>query len=1314
MSSDAITPIVAFAGGAVYSEFKLHQRLGDINRQLPEIKSLCAQFCYLVQTAYLPACAQTDAIANVIDAKPAGLSDLFYDQAYLVMPRLGTISPWSSKATEIVQRCGLSGVLRVERAIRWRVSGLSDETSRPILFSYLHDRMVESVIESEDQVPPYFASRKRRHLELIDISVDGHERLVEANVNMGLALSTSEIDYIFKWYEKAGRNPTDVELMMFSQVNSEHCRHKIFNASWTFDGVDYPESMFSMIRKTHANAPRGTLVAYEDNAAVIEGRDSVRFHPDSQSRIYSVSHDCAHIIYKAETHNHPTAISPFPGAATGAGGEIRDEGATGIGGKPKAGLCGYSVSHLRIPDLAKPWEDNQRQPERICSPLKIMLEAPIGAASFNNEFGRPNIGGYFRTFESSNVGVNTWMGYHKPIMFAGGIGNIGSRHLEKSQLKPGDLLVVLGGPAMLIGLGGGAASSLAQGHSGQELDFASVQRSNPEMQRRCQEVIDRCRELKSGNPILSIHDVGAGGLSNALPEIVHASNFGATIDLDQIPSSDHGLSPLEIWCNEAQERYVLSISSDSIEMFEQICHRELCPFAVIGTVAKHRRLTVTHESSKSDFGCHPVDMDMDFLMDGFVKTVRSDSTVLPIHRDKVTQRFEFNQCVNRVLRFPSVADKSFLITISDRTVTGLIHRDQMVGPWQVPVADAAVTLSGYFDHCGEAMALGERAPLAVLDAPASARMAVAEALTNLRSTPVDSLNTVKLSANWMAAAGQKGVPTELYKSVESVAINICYQMGISIPVGKDSLSMFTQWNADDDETCTVSSPVSLIVTAFCSVADVRRSLTPQLHNTSDCVLLLIDLGGGKNRMGMSVLHQSFNVTGCDVPDLDDIGAFIRFFRAVGDLMRDDLISAYHDRSDGGLFVTLAEMAFAGRCALDIDVSGPIDPVEMFFNEELGAVIEVERKSLPQVIEVFEKAQINSLVHQIGSVTKGDRISISVDGKLIFESARSELHRLWSELTWKIQSIRDNRQCAEQEYDRIFDASDPGLTFVECEQYYGGDANSGSESNRGLDTVQLTGMAKPKVAILRQQGVNGHVEMAAAFDNAGFCAVDVMMSDLKQPNHHLTEYEGIVLGGGFSFGDVLGAGRGWALTILHDSRLRDSFEAFFANTSKFALGVCNGCQVMTSLKSIIPGAQEWPDFVRNQSEQFEARLVMVEVSPSNSIFTQGMQGSFFPIAIAHGEGKAAFAKDKDYEQLRGNAQISFRYTNHQLQVTDTYPYNPNGSRGAVAGLTNLDGRIMVMMPHPERVFKPAQFSWIEKQRKQSPWMNLFHNARAWLN
>jgi phosphoribosylformylglycinamidine synthase len=1217
----------------------------------------------------------------------------------LVVPRIGTISPWSSKATDIAHRCGLAFVERIERGTAFWISGVSEEQARSVFAPLIHDRMTESVLESFDEVERLFRHFRPAPLSTIEVSKEGAEALVRANRELGLALSADEIEYLAESFTRMGRDPTDVELMMFAQVNSEHCRHKIFNAEWVIDGRPQPYSLFGMIRTTHEKNPRGTVVAYADNSAVIEGAPVARFYPDEEG-IYRAREELTHILMKVETHNHPTGISPFPGAATGAGGEIRDEAATGRGAKPKAGLTGFAVSHLRIPGFIQPWETDGSagRPSRIASPLQIMLEGPIGGASFNNEFGRPNLAGYFRTFEQ--VVAGEVRGYHKPIMIAGGLGNIAARHVRKSELPVGALLIQLGGPGMRIGLGGGAASSMGTGANLEDLDFDSVQRGNPEMQRRAQEVIDRCWALGEENPILSIHDVGAGGLSNALPEMVHAAGRGGRFDLRRIPSEEPGMSPREIWCNEAQERYVLAIAPENLERFRAICERERCPFAVIGEATGDGRLTVIDPV----FGNRPVDMDLAVVL-GRAPRMRREAR----HERRELPPFDasgirLEEAAYRVLRLPAVADKTFLITIGDRTVGGMTARDQMVGPWQVPVSDVAVTLMGFDTYRGEAMAMGERTPLALISPEASGRMAIGEALTNIAAAAIADLGEVKLSANWMAAAGHPNEDAALYDTVRAVALDLCPQLGISIPVGKDSLSMKTTWQVDGVQY-EVTAPLSLIVSAFAPVEDARRTLTPQLRtDCGDTDLILVDLGRGRCRLGGSALVQVYGMLGNEAPDVDEPETLRAFFDVVQRLNREGKLLAYHDRSDGGLFVTVCEMMFAGHCGAAIDLSGTAesrDAIAALFNEELGAVLQVRRPDTPAVLGAFVAAGLGALARVIGETDPGDTLRITFGGEEIFRDSRVNLHRAWSETTYRMQSLRDNPACARQEYDRLLRLRDPGLqvklTFNPAEDV------AAPYINRGV---------RPRVAILREQGVNGQVEMAAAFTRAGFEAVDVHMSDITAGRVSLKDFKGFAAGGGFSYGDVLGAGEGWAKSILFNARARDEFEGFFRRGDSFALGVCNGCQMMSNLHELIPGAGNWPRFVRNRSEQFEARFVTVKVLRTPSIFFNGMEGSRIPVACAHGEGYAEFANSQAIEAVQ--PLVALRFVDNRGRVTETYPLNPNGSPQGITGLTTPDGRVTILMPHPERVFRAVQNSWHpDGWGEDGPWLRMFRNARRWV-
>jgi len=1215
----------------------------------------------------------------------------------LVTPRLGTISPWSSKATDIAKHCGLPAVERIERGIAWWCSTNGQPLTpaqRAKLLPHLHDRMTESVIDSLDAAEALFRRIDPKPLASVDMLGGGRNALVQANASMGLALSHDEIDYLFDNFKRMGRNPTDVELMMFAQANSEHCRHKIFNADWIVDGEKQDRSLFGMIRVTHEKHPQGTVVAYSDNSSVIEGAEIDRFYP-ADGGGYGYSRELTHILMKVETHNHPTAISPFPGASTGAGGEIRDEGATGRGAKPKAGLTGFSVSNLRIPGGEQPWEANPvGKPGRIASALQIMLDGPIGGASFNNEFGRPNLAGYFRSYEM-RVGQEV-RGYHKPIMIAGGLGNIAARHTSKNALPEGALMIQLGGPGMLIGLGGGAASSMDTGANQEDLDFDSVQRGNPEIERRAQEVIDRCWALGAKNPILSIHDVGAGGLSNALPELAHTAHRGARFELRDVPSEEPGMSPLQIWCNEAQERYVLAIAPQDLELFRAICERERCPFAVVGTATADGLLQV-HDRT---FDNNPVDMEMSVLLGKPPKMLRDVRRVVREGQVFDAGGIDIREALYRVLRLPTVADKTFLISIGDRTVGGMTARDQMVGPWQVPVADVAVTLMGYSATCGEAMAMGERTPLAVLNPEASGRMAVGEALTNIAAAAIDKIGDIKLSANWMAAAGHAGEDAALFDTVRAVALELCPKLGISIPVGKDSLSMKTSWS-EGGARKEVVAPLSLIVSAFAPVTDARQTLTPQLRtDCGDTDLLLIDLGRGNNRLGASALAQVYDATGDATPDVVDAADLKAFFTAIQQLNRDQLLLAYHDRSDGGLLVTVCEMLFAARCGAQVEIRGD-DATALLFSEELGAVVQIRRKDRARVLDALDAAGLAAHCALIGTAASGDRLKVIANGRLVLDETRSELHRAWSETTYRMQQLRDNPDCAQQEYDRLLDAGDPGisprLTF---------------DPDEDIAAPFISRGVKPRMAILREQGVNGQIEMAAAFDRAGFSAVDVHMSDIIAGRVSLADFKGFAACGGFSYGDVLGAGEGWAKSILFNGRARDAFEAFFSRGDSFALGVCNGCQMMSNLHELIPGAERWPHFVRNRSEQFEARFVTLEVQDSPSLFFGGMAGSRIPVAVAHGEGYAEFADAQALAAVQ--PLVALRYVDNRGAATEAYPLNPNGSPQGITGLTTADGRFTILMPHPERVFRAAQNSWHPAEwRNDGPWLRMFRNARRWV-
>ncbi len=1282
-------------GRDALSAFRRTQLLQATAAAVPGLR-IDAEYWHFIQLRQALDAADSHRLERVLTYGPATAPVAQQGTLLLVTPRLGTISPWSSKASDIARHCGLPAVERIERGVAWwcSVAGKPlDDAQRKALLPLIHDRMTESVLGTLDDAEALFRRIEPKPLATVDLLGGGRAALVRANADMGLALSPDEIDYLLDNFTRIGRNPTDVELMMFAQANSEHCRHKIFNADWIVDGEKQGRSLFGMIRTTHEKHPQGTVVAYSDNSSVIEGAEIERFHP-AEDGGYGYHREPTHILMKVETHNHPTAISPFPGAATGAGGEIRDEGATGRGAKPKAGLTGFSVSNLRIPGAEQPWEANPvGKPGRIASALQIMLDGPIGGASFNNEFGRPNLAGYFRSYEQ-RVGGEV-RGYHKPIMIAGGLGNIAARHTAKHALPEGALLIQLGGPGMLIGLGGGAASSMDTGTNQEDLDFDSVQRGNPEIERRAQEVIDCCWALGDANPILSIHDVGAGGLSNALPELAHSAQRGARFELRDVPSEEPGMSPLQIWCNEAQERYVLAIAPRDLGRFRALCERERCPFAVVGQATADGQLRV-HDRV---FGNNPVDMAMDVLLGKPPKMLRDVRRVVREGQVFDAAGIDIREAAYRVLRLPTVADKTFLISIGDRTVGGMTARDQMVGPWQVPVADVAVTLMGFGGFRGEAMAMGERTPLAVLDPAASGRMAVGEAITNIAAAAIGKIGDVKLSANWMAAAGHAGEDAALFDTVRAVAMELCPQLGISIPVGKDSLSMKTTWS-EQGVRREVVAPLSLIVSAFAPVTDARRTLTPQLRrDCGETELLLVDLGRGRDRLGASALAQVYDAIGDRVPDIVDADDLKAFFAAIQRLNGEGLLLAYHDRSDGGLLATVCEMLFAGRCGASLGLRG--DAAAALFSEELGAVLQIRRGDREAVMEVLAAAGLEGCAALIGTVDDGDRLRVRVDGRAVLDEARADLHRAWSETTWRMQSLRDNPESAQQEYDRILDAGDPGLspklTFDPAEDV------AAPFIGRGT---------RPRMAILREQGVNGQIEMAAAFDRAGFAAVDVHMSDIIAGRVSLKDFKGFAACGGFSYGDVLGAGEGWAKSILFNARARDEFEAFFKRADSFALGVCNGCQMMSNLHELIPGAERWPHFVRNRSEQFEARFATLEVQASPSLFFQDMAGSRIPVAVAHGEGYAEFADAAALASAQ--ALVTVRYVDNRGMATGQYPLNPNGSPQGITGMTTPDGRFTILMPHPERVFRTVQNSWHPAEwPEDGPWLRMFRNARKWV-
>ncbi|MCL4679841.1 MAG: phosphoribosylformylglycinamidine synthase [Rhodocyclaceae bacterium] len=1305
-----MSEVLMLRGAAAFSATRLARLAQNVRTVLPKLKALAAEHWYFVELNAPLADDDLARLQDLLGAHAAGKAPA--GALKLVTPRLGTISPWSSKATEIARQCGFAAVTRIERGTAFYLDARGDLAAA---LPMLHDRMTESVLESLDTAEALFRHYAPQPLATVDVVGKGRTALVAANAEMGLALSEDEVDYLVEAFTKAGRNPTDVELMMFAQANSEHCRHKIFNADWIVDGVKQPHSLFGMIRETHKVSPHGTVVAYSDNAAVLEGATAQRFHPGAGGA-YAYSEALTHYLAKVETHNHPTAISPFPGAATGSGGEIRDEGATGRGSKPKAGLCGFTVSNLNIPGYAQPWEQSYGKPERIASALDIMIEGPIGAAAFNNEFGRPNLAGYFRTFEQEVAGEVR--GYHKPIMIAGGVGNIAARDSHKVEFAAGALLIQLGGPGMLIGLGGGAASSMTTGTNTADLDFASVQRGNPEIQRRAQEVIDRCWQLQDKNPILSIHDVGAGGLSNALPELAHGAGCGARFELRHVQIEEPGMSPREIWCNEAQERYVLAIRPDRLDEFRTICERERCPFAVLGEATADGRLVV----SDSHFGNDAVDMDMQVLLGKPPKMTR-DVAHKPRHLPPFdVADIDLKDAAYRVLRMPSVASKHFLISIGDRTVGGMTARDQMVGPWQVAVADCAVTTLSYQGYLGEAFAMGEKTPLALIDAPASGRMAVGEAVTNLAAALIGDIGKIKFSANWMAAAGHPGEDAALFDTVKAVGLEFCPQLGIGIPVGKDSLSMKTAWEENGTKK-QVTAPLSLIISAFAACADVRRTLTPQLRtDAGDSDLVLVDLGQGRHRLGGSAFAQAYNSMGEHAPDAD--ATLLKdFFAAIQALNAAGLLLAYHDRSDGGLFAAACEMAFAGHCGVSLNLDtlcwdplmNDADGLERkpelasgrfrdrvmgaLFAEELGALVQIRRDDRAKVTQVLRAHGLAACSHTVGELNTADEIRIWRNAKPLLKEKRVDLQRAWAETSCQIARLRDDAQCAQEEFDSLLDAADPGLS-----------ATLSFDPSEDIAAPMIAKGTRPRIAILREQGVNGQVEMAAAFDRAGFAAVDVHMSDLQSRRVALTDFSGLVACGGFSYGDVLGAGQGWAKSILFNDALRAEFEAFFARSGTFALGVCNGCQMMSHLAEIIPGAEHWPRFARNRSEQFEARFVMVEVPRSPSLFLDGMAGSRLPIVVSHGEGRADFSAHGRQEQ----AVVALRYVDNHGRIAQTYPFNPNGSPDGIAGLTTADGRFTIMMPHPERIYRTVQMSWHpENWGEDGPWLRMFRNARKWL-
>ncbi len=1282
-------------GEAALSEFRQQRLARKLGQLLGQKMTISSQWIYLLYLSDKLSDSQLSRLRELLHVQ-GELPESAANEAsmFLVTPRSGTIAPWSSKATDIAHRCGFPELIRVERAQAFFLPTEYAQKYHQQIEKQLHDRMTQSVLTCFDQAEALFEQTDPAPLISIDLSLNPIESLQQANRELGLALSEDEIEYLIRQYQLLGRNPTDAELMMFAQANSEHCRHKIFNASWSIDGLDRQETLFGMIKNTYAKSPKNVLSAYHDNAAVIAGSQAARFFPDSDSHQYQFTNEAIDIQIKVETHNHPTAISPFPGAATGSGGEIRDEAATGRGSKPKSGLCGFSVSHLRIPAALQPWEISTGKPDRIASALEIMIEGPLGGAAFNNEFGRPALGGYFRTFEFEH-NQHLW-GYHKPIMIAGGMGNIRRQHVDKQVIPEGAPVIVLGGPAMLIGLGGGAASSMGSGSSAGELDFASVQRENPEMERRCQEVIDQCWAQGENNPLISIHDVGAGGLSNALPELLHDSGRGGLLELRAIHSTDKSMSPMQIWCNEAQERYVMSVHADRLDDFIGLCERERCPVAVVGKATDDGHLRV-NDQLLADI---PVDLPMEVFL-GKPPRMHRDVTTLAASIDKFDlDSIILDEAIERVLSLPAVASKQFLITIGDRSVGGLVVRDQMVGPWQVPVADCAVTVSGFEAITGEAMAMGERTPLAIVNGPASGRMAVAEAITNIAAAAIADIGDIKLSANWMAATGHPGQDAALFDTVQAVGLELCPDLGIAIPVGKDSLSMSTSWEDKQGQSQQMQAPLSLIVTAFAPVTDVGRSLTPQLDvedSELDSHLLLLDLGHGKNRLGGSALAQVYSQQGGAVADLDSAADLKAFFQLIQSLNTSGKLLAYHDRSDGGLLATLLEMAFASQSGLSISLPDTAEQSKPWlFSEEPGAVIQVRSEDLEMVEAAIADANLSDCCQRIARPLQNPEIVIHAAGEQLYSAALTELQQIWANTSYQVQRLRDNPECADEEFSRIAATEQACLRpLIKFDWPI-------------KATVAESVKAKPRVAILREQGVNGQVEMAAAFHLAGFDAVDVHMSDLFSGRAHLHEFSGFVACGGFSYGDVLGAGRGWAKSILFHKQMRQQFEEFLADPQHFALGVCNGCQMLATLRDIIPGANDWPHFLHNRSEQFEARLSLVEIQASPSIFLTGMEGSRLPVASAHGEGRVDWGNSNSV-----SAYVALRYIEADGRRAGHYPANPNGSADGVTGLTTPDGRVTIMMPHPERTLQSRNFSWAPSDwQQQSPWQKMFLNAYQW--
>ncbi len=1314
--------MLTLRGSSALSPFRLEKLRADLVASGLPVRALAARFVHVVELAGPAAAAltaeQQTVLEKLLTYGPRRTEVAVSGLVQIVAPRPGTISPWSSKATDIAHICGLAAVKRIERVVEFTFAIDNSALTKPLsvlsadqlstLRGKLHDRMTQVVFDSLDACAALFSHATPAPMTSVPVLAQGRAALVEANTTLGLALAEDEIDYLVRAFTTLGRDPNDIELMMFAQANSEHCRHKIFNATWEIDGSAKDKSLFQMIKNTYTLHPEGILSAYKDNAAVLAGTTGGRFWADPVTNEYAAHTEPVHILCKVETHNHPTAISPWAGAATGSGGEIRDEGATGRGSKPKAGLTGFTVSNLRIPGAVRPWEQDHGKPGRIVSALDIMLDGPLGAAAFNNEFGRPAINGYFRTYEqqvpapgsaASNPATEL-RGYHKPIMLAGGLGNIREGHIQKGAINPGDKLIVLGGPCMLIGLGGGAASSMASGSGQENLDFASVQRDNAEMERRAQEVIDRCWALGDENPISFIHDVGAGGVSNALPELVNDGGRGGKFDLRKLPNDEPGMSPLAIWCNESQERYVMAVPAARLATFAALCERERCPFAVVGEATEEKRLVVEDPHFKNT----PIDLPLEVLLGKPPRMHRKDKTLARPLQPLALGSLTLKDLAARVLAHPAVADKTFLISIGDRTVTGLISRDQMVGPWQVPVADCAVTATAFDVYTGEAMSMGERTPVAVNSAAASARLAVGEALTNLAAAQVGDLGKVNLSANWMSAPALHGEGADLYAAVQAVGMELCPALGITIPVGKDSMSMSTVWKDQaSGAQKRVTSPLSLIISAFAPVADIRQSLTPQLiTDADDTTLLLIDLGRGKNRLGGSILAQVVSQTGQAPADVDSPADLKGFWNAIQQLGREGKLLAYHDRSDGGLFATAVEMAFAGNVGVTLDLPTGLNSFAALFAEELGAVIQIRNDDLDDVSAVLRANGLKTCVAQIGALNTHHAFIVRQAGRELLNESLTALRDIWSDVTRRMAALRDNPQCAEQEHALRLDRANPGLSPKVTFDFSAAPA--------------VVGAARPPMAILREQGVNGEVEMAAAFTRAGFKAVDVHMTDILSGRVSLRDFRGLVACGGFSYGDVLGAGEGWAKSVLFNPRARDEFSAFFARPDTFALGVCNGCQMMSNLHSIIPGAENWPRFVQNQSERFEARVASLLIEKSPSALFAGMEGSVLPIAVAHGEGFTEFPSAEAAAAFSTSGLVAARYVDNYHRPTEHYPLNPNGSPFGTTAITTRDGRVTLMMPHPERVFRVVQQSWAPaawRAHEDAPWLRLFRNARTWV-